>query len=288
MKTDVPALFDRFLGIVRRLRAPEGCPWDAAQTPRSMRASLVEELYECLDAIDGSDDSNLREELGDLYLLVTLIAVMKEQEGAFTVADVLEGICGKLIRRHPHVFGDSSARSFAEVLAQWEAIKADEKGPARPGSALDGLPGSLPPLERAFAIQRKAAKTGFDWPDAAPVWEKLDEEIAELREAVASGDQSKVENEVGDMLFTVVNLSRALGIDPGLALRGSNGKFERRFRQVETRLREAGMDPASAGLQRMDAIWNQLKAEELDASGVRGASGALGASGVRDAENASK
>ncbi len=266
MEMDAAAPFDRFLGIVRRLRAPEGCPWDAAQTPRSMRVSLVEEIYECLDAIDGGDDANLREELGDLYLLVTLIAVMKEQEGAFAVADVLEGICGKLIRRHPHVFGDSSARSLAEVLAQWEAIKADEKGPARPGSALDGLSGSLPPLERALAIQKKAATTGFDWPEAAPVWEKLDEEIAELREAASTGDETEIENEVGDMLFTVVNLSRALGIDPGLALRGSNAKFERRFRQVEARLREAGMDPASAGLQRMDAIWNQLKAEEPKAS----------------------
>jgi tetrapyrrole methylase family protein/MazG family protein len=266
MTTDAAAPFDRLLGIVRRLRAPEGCPWDAAQTPHSMRGSLVEELYECLDAIDDGDDANLREELGDLCLLVTLIAVMKEQEGAFSVADVLDGICGKLIRRHPHVFGDSSARSFAEVLTQWEAIKADEKGPARPGSALDGLPGSLPPLERALAVQRKAAKTGFDWPEAAPVWEKLDEEIAELREAVAGGDETKIENEVGDMLFTVVNLSRALGIDPGLALRGSNAKFERRFRQVESRLREEGTDPASAGLKRMDSIWNQLKAEESSAS----------------------
>ncbi len=271
MKSDVPAPFDRLLGIVRRLRAPGGCPWDAAQTPRSMRASLVEEVYECLDAIDGGDDPNLREELGDLYLLVTLVAVMKEQEGAFTVADVLESICAKLIRRHPHVFGDASASTSGEVLAQWDAIKAGEKGPARPDSALDGVPGSLPALDRAIAIQKKAAKTGFDWPDAAPVWEKLDEEIAELREAVAAGDQGKVENEVGDMLFTVVNLSRALGIDPGIALRGSNGKFERRFRQIEARLREAGTDPASAGLERMDAIWNQLKAEEADAPGCGGA-----------------
>lgn len=277
MKSDLPAPYDRLLCIVRRLRAPGGCPWDAAQTPRSMRSSLVEEVYECLDAIDGGDDPNLREELGDLYLLVTLVAVMKEQEGAFTVADVLEGICAKLIRRHPHVFGDSTAKTSAEVLTQWDAIKAGEKGAARQDSALDGVPGSLSPLERALAIQRKAAKTGFDWPDVAPVWEKLKEETAELREAIAEGDQMKVEAEVGDMLFTVVNLSRALGVDPALALRGSNRKFERRFRQIEARLREAGTDPAAAGLSRMDAIWNQLKAEEGGASAGRDASGSEGA-----------
>lgn len=262
MRTDVPALFDRLVGIVQRLRAPGGCPWDAAQTPRSMRGSLVEELYECLDAIDSGDEENLCEELGDLYLLVTLIAWMKEQEGAFTVAEVLQGICEKLLRRHPHVFGNSSARSVAEVLEQWEAIKTDERGPGRQPSALDGLPGSLPPLERALALQQKAAKTGFDWPEAAPVWEKLEEEMAELREAVATGEHGKIENEIGDLLFTVVNLSRLLKMDPGLALRGSNAKFERRFRKLETKLWESGTVPAQAGLARMDALWNQIKEEE--------------------------
>ena len=268
MRTDVPALFDRLVGIVQRLRAPGGCPWDAAQTPRSMRGSLVAEVYECLDAIDAGDEENLREELGDLYLLVTLIAWMKEQEGAFTVAEVLQGICEKLLRRHPHVFGNSSARSVAEVLEQWEAIKTDEKGPGRQPSALDGLPGSLPPLERALALQQKAAKTGFDWPEAAPVWEKLEEEMAELREAVATGEHGKIENEIGDLLFTVVNLSRLLKMDPGLALRGSNAKFERRFRQLEAKLWESGTEPAQAGLARMDALWNQIKEEEPSAEGA--------------------
>jgi tetrapyrrole methylase family protein / MazG family protein len=270
MHTDPSPAFERLLGIVRRLRGPDGCPWDNAQTPLTLREGLIEESYECVAAIDAGDEDNLKEELGDLYLLVTLLAWMKEQEGAFTVAGVLEGISEKLIRRHPHVFADSTAGSVSDILVQWQAIKEREKGPDRPSSALEGIPGSLPPLERAAAVQRRVARVGFDWPEAAPVWDKLHEEIGELREAVSTGDSARIEDEVGDVLFTVVNLSRMLKTDPSLALGATIRKFERRFRGVEAKLREEGLDPAGAGLARMDAIWNQLKREE------RGSEGSVG------------
>jgi tetrapyrrole methylase family protein/MazG family protein len=269
MQNNPASVFERLLGIVRRLRGPGGCPWDIAQTPRTLREGLVEEAYECVAAIDGGDDANLKEELGDLYLLVTLLAWMKEQDGAFTVDGVLDGICEKLIRRHPHVYSDSAAGSVAEILVQWQSIKQKEKGPSRPASALDGIPGSLPPLERAAALQRRAARVGFDWPAPAPVWDKLHEEISELREAVQAGDARRIEEEVGDLLFTVVNLSRLLKADPGLALGKTTRKFERRFRGVEGRLREQGVDPSQAGLERMDEIWNQLKKEERASDGPR-------------------
>jgi len=269
MQNDPAPVFERLLGIVRRLRGPGGCPWDIAQTPRTLREGLVEEAYECVAAIDGGDDVNMKEELGDLYLLVTLLAWMKEQDGAFTVEAVLEGICEKLIRRHPHVYGDSTAGSVADILAQWQSIKEREKGPARPASALDGIPGSLPPLERAAALQHRAARVGFDWPGPAPVWDKLHEEMGELREAVLALDARRIEEELGDLLFTVVNLSRLLKADPGLALGAAVRKFERRFRGVEGRLREQGVDPSQAGLARMDEIWNQLKEEERASDGPR-------------------
>ncbi len=264
METSPQDAFLRLLGIVQRLRAPEdGCPWDLRQTPSTLRASVVEEAWECVSAIDSGDEENLAEELGDLYLMATMISWMKEQEGTFTVATVLRGIADKLVRRHPHVFGEAVASTPEAVLEQWAAIKASEKPrPTTQASSLEGVLGSLPPLEKAFELQKKAAKVGFDWPGPQPVWEKLQEEIAELREAQESGADGAVEAELGDLLFTVVNLSRLLGVDPAVALHGANTKFSRRFRQVEDRLRTQGSSPKEAGLERMDAIWNQIKAEE--------------------------
>ncbi|HET6486310.1 MAG TPA: nucleoside triphosphate pyrophosphohydrolase [Spirochaetia bacterium] len=263
METLPQDAFLRLLGIVQRLRAPNGCPWDLEQTPSTLRASVVEEAWECVSAIDSGDEENLAEELGDLYLMATMVSWMKEQEGTFSVSAVLQGISDKLVRRHPHVFGEAVASTPEAVLEQWAAIKATEKPrPTSQTSALDGVPGSLPPLERAFEVQKKAAKVGFDWPGPKPVWEKLEEETAELREARESGSDAAVESELGDLLFTVVNLSRLLGVDPSVALNRANDKFSRRFRQVEDRLRAQGSAPKEAGLERMDAIWNQVKAEE--------------------------
>ncbi len=257
--TDAPAAFARLLGIIQRLRAPDGCPWDREQTPRTLRAALIEEAWECVSAIDNADDPNIEEELGDLYLLVTMMAWMKEQEGAFTVESALAHIADKLVRRHPHVFAGSALGNAGEVLVLWDAIKAREKPRS---SSLDGVPTSYPPLEKASKLQKKAAKVGFDWPGPEPVWDKIDEELGELRAAVQQGAPEEMEAELGDLLFSVVNLSRLLRVDPALALHRTNVKFERRFREVERRLAAEGASPSDAGLDRMDALWNQVKAEE--------------------------
>lgn len=263
MPDTAPSAFEKLFDIIRRLRSPEGCPWDRAQTPQSLRASLVEEVWECVSAIEAHDDQNLREELGDLYLLVTMVAWMKEQEGAFTVEAALTGIAEKLVRRHPHVFGSAKTESADQALRQWDEIKAEEKKAAGiSGSALDTVPKSLPPLEKAAELQKKAARVGFDWPGPEPVWDKIDEELGELRDAVRTGDARRIEEEVGDLLFSVVNLARLLKASPSLALHGTNAKFEGRFREVERRLSNQGTRLVDAGLARMDELWNQVKAEE--------------------------
>jgi tetrapyrrole methylase family protein/MazG family protein len=231
-----------------------------------LRGSIVEEAYECVAAITSGDDVNLAEELGDLYLLATMVAWMKEQEGRFTVARTLSGIADKLVRRHPHVFGDSTARSSAEIVSQWDRIKSEEKPGRDAESPLARLPGSLPPLERAARIQELVSKVGFDWKSPAPVWQKMHEEGRELEEAVQKGDPRRVEDEVGDLLFTVVNLSRLLNVDPAIALHRTNEKFIGRFRKLEAVLEAQGLKPAEAGLERMDTIWNQVKEEEQKAS----------------------
>lgn len=265
-----PSAFDRLFSIIRTLRGPKGCQWDLRQTPHTLRSSLAEETWETVGAIEAGDDANLREELGDLYLLATMIAYMKQQEGAFSVEEVLDEISAKLVRRHPHVFAGVRQESVEGILAQWDRIKWEEKngeaGEPEAGSVLDRLARGLPPLERALAIQRRVAKVGFDWQGHEPVWDKLAEESTELRKAASGADRRAIEEEVGDLLFTVVNLARLLGVDPSLALRSTNEKFERRFREVERRLAETGTDPRKAGLARMDALWNQLKEEERKSS----------------------
>jgi len=266
MSPDASAAFERLFAVIRRLRSPDGCAWDREQSPATLRASLVEEAWEAVSAIDAGDEANLREELGDLYLLVTMIAWMHEENASFSVADVLEGITEKLVRRHPHVFGDADPGSVDGILAQWDQIKREEHADERPASALDRVPGSLPPLARAASLQKKAAKVGFDWPSAGPVWDKIVEESAELREAAGAGDPVRTEEELGDLLFTVVNLARFLKVDPSLALNRSNVKFERRFREIERRLAARGLVPSEAGLEAMDAVWNQLREEERNTS----------------------
>ncbi|MGA2614986.1 MAG: nucleoside triphosphate pyrophosphohydrolase [Spirochaetia bacterium] len=259
------ASFARLLETIQRLRGPQGCAWDRAQTPATLRPSLVEEVWEAVSAIEAQDEKNLHEELGDLYLLVTMIAWIKEQEGAFTVSSVLRGIQEKLVRRHPHVFGSASADSVKEILARWDEIKAAEKGERRAsGSTLDHLPGALQPLEKSLGLQKKAAKVGFDWPAAGPVWDKISEEMRELAAAASEGNQRTTEEEAGDLLFSVVNLCRFLKVDPSIALHATNVKFERRFRELEKRLAAQGISPTQAGLARMDALWNQVKSEEAE------------------------
>ena len=268
MSSEAAASFERLFSIIQRLRGPDGCPWDKEQSPRTLRPSLLEEAWECISAIDNGDDANMEEELGDLYLLVTMMAWMKEQESSFSVSSALAHISDKLVRRHPHVFGTSAATSVEQVLTQWDAIKAHEKasrGEPGPASALDRVSVSLPPLERSVELQKKAAKVGFDWPDPAPVWGKIDEELHELREALAGHDERRIEEEAGDLLFSVVNLSRLLKISPETALHRTNMKFERRFREVERRCAARGIAPADAGLELLDSLWNEVKSQEAGA-----------------------
>ena len=253
----------RLREIVARLRAPDGCPWDKEQTHESLRAALVEECYETVEAIERADDANLREELGDLLLHVVMHAHMAGERNVFTFEEVVEGICEKLIRRHPHVFGEGKAQDTAEVLRQWEQIKREEKGAK--ASVMDGLPASLPALMRAQNTQRKAARVGFDWDEAAAVYEKVDEEVAELKEAVSSGNMRHVEEEMGDLLFTMVNLARKLGVDSETALAAATSKFIRRFQAVETEIASTGRKVEDASPEEMNAIWDRNK---VDAAGA--------------------
>lgn len=247
----------RLKDIVARLRAPDGCPWDREQTHESLRAALVEECYETVEAIEKADDANLREELGDLLLHVVMHAHMAGERQAFTFEEVVEGICEKLIRRHPHVFGSGSAEDTTEVLRQWEQIKRAEKGDR--ASIMDGLPASLPNLLRAQNAQKKAARVGFDWDDAGGVLDKLEEEIAELRQAIGKGDMRNTEEELGDLIFSMVNLSRKLHVDSETALAGSTRKFINRFRQVESAITASGRKIEDSSAEEMNALWDEAK-----------------------------
>ena len=251
--------FEQLYEIVKTLRSPDGCPWDREQNPYSLRTNLVEEAYEVVSAIEEGDDENLREELGDLMLVATMIAYIKEQDGTFTVADALEEICEKLVRRHPHVFGDAKKDTPDEVIEQWNHIKENIEGKKYRHSVLERVPRTLPPLERALEIQKKVSKVGFDWENVGPVWAKLQEEIDELKEAFHSEDIKDIEQELGDLLFTVVNLGRLMNIDPTLALNGTNQKFIARFHELEKRLKDSDSSVEAATL---DTLWNQIKSED--------------------------
>jgi tetrapyrrole methylase family protein/MazG family protein len=268
------ASFARLYGIVQRLRAPDGCPWDREQSPASLRGDLIEECYEAVEAINEADPAHVREELGDVFLLATMIAYMHEQEGSFRVEDALEEVCEKLIRRHPHVFGESEAATAAEVLKQWDVIKVEQEGRKPKDSLLDEVSRAMPPLERAYKLQKKAAKVGFDWPDADGVWAKVHEELDEAKRAFvarSSGGgsaepdaelEAELEKELGDLLFSVVNICRYVGVDPAVALHGTNGKFVQRFRHVERRMRETGHAMEKGKLDIMDTFWNEAKKAE--------------------------
>jgi MazG family protein len=259
------APFETLLGIMSRLRGPDGCPWDREQTLETLRPYLIEEAYEVLDAIERRDWDHLPEELGDLQLQIVFQSQIASEENLFTINDVLSRINEKLIRRHPHVFGDESARTSGDVVHRWEQIKAEEKlakdgGNGSEGdSILDGISHAQPALLEAREIGKRAAKEGFDWPEFAPLVKKLQEETDELLEARSSGDQNHVEEEVGDMLFMLVNIARHAGVHPEIALKRANAKFRQRFRQVEEGLRQRGKSLASAQLDEMEELWQQAK-----------------------------
>ncbi len=247
----------RLQEIVARLRAPDGCPWDREQTHSSLRALLVEECHEVIDAIERADDANLCEELGDLLLHVVMHAQLAGERGAFTLEEIAATICEKMIRRHPHVFGDKLAADSEAVLKQWEQIKREEKG--NDGGLLDGVARSLPALLRSQTLQKKAARVGFDWPDVEPVYGKLAEEIGEVREAFEQNDPAAVEAEIGDLLFSAVNLARKLGVDAETALAGANKRFASRFRHIEQTLRAEGREWEGTSLEELDRLWEQAK-----------------------------
>lgn len=247
----------RLQKIVARLRAPDGCPWDREQTHASLRPLLVEECYEVLDAIERSDDANLREELGDVLLHIAMHAQMASERGAFSLEEVAITVCEKMIRRHPHVFGDKFAADSDAVLRQWEQIKHAEKGGV--SGVFDNLTASLPALLKAQTAQKKASRVGFDWPDIEPVFAKLAEEIAEVREAIAEDDLSGLESEVGDLIFTAVNLARKLGVDAETALAGSTNRFISRFQGIERELEAGGRKVAETPLDELDRLWEKMK-----------------------------
>jgi nucleoside triphosphate diphosphatase len=265
----------RLIDIMAALRDPvSGCPWDVEQTFASIAPFTIEEAYEVADAIERGETEDLREELGDLLLQVVFHARMAEEAGLFDFGGVVEAITAKLVRRHPHVFGDAKALSPDDVKALWGRIKADEKRAKLPSSAtggrpqatrsgaLDGIPLALPALSRAMKLQEKAGKVGFDWNDVRAVLEKIREEIVEVEAEIAEGSALALSGEVGDLLFAAVNLARHLKVDPEAALRSANAKFERRFAHIENRLAEGGRTPESASLDEMERLWGEAKVQE--------------------------
>ena len=253
----------RLIAIMARLRDPDrGCPWDIEQDFASIAPYTIEEAYEVADAIERGDMADLRDELGDLLFQAVYHARMAEEAGAFAFADVVRAISDKMIRRHPHVFGNESRdKSAADQTRDWERLKAAERA-ARASSALDGLTAGLPALTRAVKLQNRAARVGFDWPDAGAVLEKIAEETAELVEARDAGDAAAVFEEYGDLLFVMANLARHLDLDPEAALRAANAKFTRRFQGIEAALAAEGRRPEQSDLAEMDALWDAVKAAE--------------------------
>jgi tetrapyrrole methylase family protein/MazG family protein len=279
------AWFERLVDLQGQLRAPKGCPWDIEQTHLSLRTYLIEEAYEVLEALESGDDSKFAEELGDLLLQVVFHARIAAEEGRFTAADVVRGIHQKMVRRHPHVFGEKSARDAAEVLKNWEQIKAEERrakagekgtgedsAEKEPASLLDGIPHTLPALMQGFQLTRRASRIGFDWDHVEGVIEKLHEELGELGKARDAQSARQVEEEIGDVLFAAVNLARFLKVDPEIALQRTNTKFSSRFREMERLAARSERKLADVPREEMETLWEQAKGSEkadTRASGAR-------------------
>jgi len=272
MTADRRPQIDRLLAVMARLRDPDGgCPWDVEQSFATIAPYTIEEAYEVADAIERGDLDDLREELGDLLLQVVFHARMAEEAGAFDFEQVAEAIADKMVRRHPHVFGGASVASSEAQTRSWEAVKAAERAAktvrqaddtAAP-STLDGVAVGLPAATRAVKLQGRAARVGFDWPDAGQVLDKIDEELGEVREAIADGGApERLADEIGDLLFAVINLARHLKVDPESALRRTNAKFERRFRSVERQIGEQGRSAREASLEDMERAWQAAKLAE--------------------------
>jgi len=264
--------FERLIKLQARLRAPNGCPWDVEQTHLTLRTYLIEEAYEVLEALESGNDTKFAEELGDLLLQVVFHAQIATEQGRFTAADVVREIHQKMVRRHPHVFGEKRAKDATEVLKNWEQIKAEERraesgkgnsssveSEKAPPSVLDGIPHTLPAVMQGFQLTRRASRIGFDWDNVGGVVEKLQEELAELRNAQSS---RQIEEELGDVLFAAVNLARFLKVDPEIALKRTNAKFSSRFREMERLAHASGRALADVSRNEMESLWDQAKISE--------------------------
>jgi MazG family protein len=257
------SLFARLVEIMARLRGPGGCPWDREQTRASLKAYLIEETYELVEALEGDDQDHLVEELGDLLLQVVFHAQIAAELGEFTAADVLRRLVDKLVSRHPHVFGDVTVTTAHEALSQWEQLKQRERIEAgRPRSAIDGVPRALPALLRAQRIQTKAARVRFDWPDARAAWEKVKEEVQEADAALTSGPRERFADELGDVLFSLVNVARLAGLDAEETLGSAIEKFRRRFAEMERDLLAQGRSLDDAPAEELERFWESAKARE--------------------------
>ncbi|WP_026908541.1 nucleoside triphosphate pyrophosphohydrolase [Paucisalibacillus globulus] len=253
--------FNRLREVIAILRGPNGCPWDKEQTHESLREYAIEEVYELIEAIDEQDDNGMIEELGDVLLQIMLHSQIGEDDGYFSINDVIQSITDKMIYRHPHVFSDVSVQSVDDVMTNWEGLKRKEKGDVRK-SVLDGIPKGLPSLLKAYKLQKKAAKVGFDWDRVVDIWNKLDEEIKEVKVAIDSGNEEEVEKEFGDVLFVLANLTRYYKVNPENALSLTNKKFFQRFSYIEEKLHEKGKDIRQSTLEEMDYYWDQAKGRE--------------------------
>ncbi len=255
-------LFEELVGVMARLRGRDGCPWDREQTHASLKRYALEETYELLEAIDQGDDGAIRDELGDVLLQVLFHAQMASEDRRFAIEEVMTGLRDKLVRRHPHVFGDETATDADAVLRNWEKVKALEKpkGGAQEHSLFTSVPRAMPALARAQRTGDKAAGVGFDWPEVEPVWQKVEEELQELKEAVGTGRADRVEAELGDLLFSVVNLSRFLNVQAEEALAGTIERFQKRFAHIERELAARGRSVSDASFEELDELWEQAKA----------------------------
>jgi MazG family protein len=258
--------FEELLAIMARLRAPGGCPWDREQTFASLRPYILEETYEILESIDEGRFTDLKEELGDALLHIVFLSQVAQEQGLFKIADVIEAINTKLVRRHPHVFGEVKVESVGQVLKNWESIKlgeGDQSTASSPKTVLGGVPKSVPALLRAYRVQEKAAGVGFDWERPEQILDKVREEIEELKDARAEGKQAQIEDELGDLLFSIVNLARFWKVSPEEALRGTTEKFIRRFNYIEEQLKARGKDIHKSTLEEMDKLWEEAKGKTI-------------------------
>ena len=266
-------LFEKLVALQEQLLAPDGCPWDREQTHETLRTYLIEEAYEVLDALESGDADKFVEEMGDLLLQIIFHSELAARAGRFDVGDVIERVHTKMVRRHPHVFGKDKADTAAQVLKNWEHLKAEERrmdradrgmkgstsGEERDASLLDGIPRSLPAILEAYQLTRRAARVGFDWPNVAGVFDKLREETVELEAEITAGDSARTETEVGDLLFAAVNIARFLKLDPEITLKKANRKFIERFHQMETQAAADGRKLAGLNAAELDALWEQAK-----------------------------